>query len=334
MQRFLFGTVLALMTLIAAACAAATPSTQPQPSAQQPDVAQALQAKQDLQCDAGKEHWRAQSAPKRGGVFKKAISAADAVHLDLTVPGPTIGPIPQVYRHLVKPRACFYEDTQMEPDLAKSWQVSPDGLTWTLKLRDDARWHSQTPVNGRALTSADVAWTIDLQQAGGQLRSYWELVGHEQPDLTTIVFRLKAPDADFLTKLGDSNNVMLPREVKEQLGDFKTKAIGTGPYVLREFKPGQGAVLDRNAEWKEQGPDGKPLPLIDEVQTVVFTDAAAEVAAVRAAQVDLNNTQGFDRPTFELLKQSNPKLIPYQDIAGSVWGIYLKIGRASCRERV
>src|SRR5581483_11634325 len=106
------------------------------------------------------------------------------------------------------------------PALATSWSVSPDGTTWTLPLRPNARWQDLPPVNGRPFTSADVAWMVDHQQRGGILRAYWTSVTVETPDPHTVVFRTKQPDADFLSKLSEARNAMAPHEVAERDGDF------------------------------------------------------------------------------------------------------------------
>lgn len=285
-----------------------------------PDMASALTTRSTLDCEPGKEHWRSPGPPKRGGVLRKVGTTP---HLDVSMPGgPNLTQIPQVYGHLVKSRGCFYGDSVMESDLAKSWDVSADGRTWTFKLRDNVRWHNVPPVNGRPFTSADVAWTIDLQKRGGLLQSYWADVSHQEPDPLTVIMRLPQPDADFIEKLQQKNNVMLPREVKEQFGDFKSRAIGTGSYVLREFKPDQSTALERNPDWKEKGVDGPPLPYIGEIHALAFPDATAEVAAFRAGLLDLNSNQAFRRDDAEATAQANPKVKRYDDWAPAIWGIY------------
>ena len=87
-------------------------------------------------CDLGKEQWRTAGTPKRGGTLVKAN--AGFTHMDPSAPGRSGGlEASQVYNSLLQYRACYYSDTAAGPRLAKSWEVSADGLTWTLKLRDD-----------------------------------------------------------------------------------------------------------------------------------------------------------------------------------------------------
>src|SRR5207302_5324830 len=140
------------------------------------DVGEVLRQKQTLNCEAGKEWWRGTGTPQRGGTFVTTQRFLD--NLQSQVPGQTNNLAPQVYRHLLQNRACYYEDLEMTGDMVKSWQASTDGLSYTLKLRDDIKWHNKPPVNGRAFTSADVAYTIDRQVRAGDLRALWQNVKH------------------------------------------------------------------------------------------------------------------------------------------------------------
>ncbi|MEK7214844.1 MAG: ABC transporter substrate-binding protein, partial [Chloroflexota bacterium] len=113
----------------------------------------------------------------------------------------------------------------------------------------------------------------------------------------------------------------------EQFKDFKSVGIGTGPFMVKEFKTDQFTLLERNPDWKEMGEDGKPLPYIDNLQVFLGSDYAAEVAAMRTGAVDLNGVQGFRKLDADLLKQSNPKLIGYNDTVAAVWGLHVNHGR-------
>lgn len=320
------------LTLVACSSPPQTPGPGAAPSPGEEEypktLLEAFKRKQTLQCDPGKEHWRAAGEPKRGGTFVRANTTGVAgSHLDVTAAGSSPAAIPQVYGYLVRSRSCFYEDSAIEPDLAASWQITPDGKTWTFKLRNDARWHNKPPVNGRPFTSADVGWTIDYQKSEGSLRSYWIDVTHEEPDAQTIILKLREPDADFLGKLAENSNVMLPREVKQLPGGFKNAAIGTGPFMLKEFKPDTSSTVERNPDWKQMGTDGKPLPYLDEIKTTIFGDYTSEFAAMRAGQIDLNRLQGFTKTDADQLKASGLKLKAYDDTIAAVWGLYFNLSK-------
>lgn len=309
------------LTIFLTACAQAAAPSGPQEDAGQQSMSalQYFQSKASWNCEPGKEHWRSAGTPKRGGTFIKA---------DASSATPTLERPLQVYEHLLESRACYYEDTMFGPGLAKSWTVSPDGLTWTLKLDEKAKWQNLPPLNGRPFTSADVAWLIDYHIAEGELRSIWLPVTHQEPDAHTIVLKLKDPDPDFIGNvLGERNNVMWPREIREQHGDFKGVAVGTGPYLVKEWKPNQILRLERTPDWREMGADGKALPYIDRVEFPVFSDYTAEVAAMRVGQIDLNQTLGYLKRDFDALMQANPKLKSYQDIAPIPRGLWMNNSR-------
>jgi len=197
-----------------------------------------------------------------------------------------------------------------------------------LKLREDVKWQDRPPVNGRSFTSADVGWMIDLQQREGVLRSYWENVTHVEPDQYTVVLRMPEPDADFLGRLGNPSNLMMPREVREQYGDFKTVAIGTGAFMLVDVKQAQGEVLLRaNPAYRDKGEDGKPLPYIDEVRSIGFADYTAQLAALRAGQIDTTYTQGLRRLDSDALRQSNPRMHFWEILAFAPRAVWFNLSR-------
>lgn len=288
----------------------------------------ALGPDQAYDCTPGKEAWRAPGPPKRGGTLAKA--SLDFSHLDPTTPGG--GPndqAPQVYNTLYSFRGCFFEDTTLVPDLARAYTASPDGLTWTLHLRDDVKWHNKPPVNGRPFSSADVAWTLEYQLQAGLGKNFWAGVEkHEEPDPTTIVLHLKAPDAEFLDKLGAYTNLILPREVQEKYGNFKTAAIGTGAFMLKDFKQNQEVTLERNPAYHLTGIDGKPLPYVDNVHVIHFGDPAAEVAAMRAGSLDMSNYRGFSKVDADAVHQANPKLRIYQQVQYAIEGLWFDCRKA------
>jgi len=216
----------------------------------------------------------------------------------------------------------------MEPALAESWTTSSDGLTWTFRIRNGVKWQNVAPVNGRQFTSADVAFTIDHQKAGGNLKSFWEPISHQEPDALTIVLQLPEPDADFIGKLGEGQTFIVPHEIKDQYGDFKNLAIGTGPFIMKDFQPEQTTVLVRNPDWwGSKGPNGQTLPYIDEIQVIKTGDYVADVAAMRSGQADLNASQGYNKVDADALKAANPKMRPMDDVSSTVWNMYFNLNK-------
>jgi oligopeptide transport system substrate-binding protein len=156
------------------------------------------------------------------------------------------------------------------PGVAESWKASDDGLTYTFKLRANARWTNGDPVTAsdfirswrRALSPAlasDYAYLLHIVDGAeafntGALTDFSQ-VGFSAPDAHTIVIRLAHPAAHFLSML--NNPVWFPvhMDTVERLGAADSRAnpwarpenfVGNGPFKLREVRPGQRVVVERD----------------------------------------------------------------------------------------
>ena len=133
----------------------------------------------------------------------------------------------------------YDEAGHLTGDLAKNWDISTDGKTYTFHLRPGVKWHDGIP-----FTSADVAFTIAAIQnpdSRSPLASSWQGVKVETKGDATVVFTIPSPLASFL----DSVTIgMVPRHVLESIepsllreADFNQKPIGTGPFMMKTFAP-------------------------------------------------------------------------------------------------
>src|SRR5262249_13004717 len=138
----------------------------------------------------------------------------------------------------------------VHPDLAESWETSPDGKTWTFHLAQNVKWH-----DGQPFSSADVKWTFDTQTAA-KGPGLADLVGIESittPDANTVVMQLKAPSGRFLEQIyGGSNQSggILPKHLFEstpiadlQKNEYNYKPMGTGPFKFVEQVAGDHLTL-------------------------------------------------------------------------------------------
>lgn len=288
------------------------------PPVLQEELGKATFEEQEANCQPGKEHWSSPGPPVRGGEW---IRTGSAPHMDPSF-GSAVGisAYPQIYNMLLAQRACFREDSALVPSLAKSWEVSSDSRTYTFHLQQNVKWHNKPPVNGRPFTSADVAWTIDYQQKGAILKAYWEGITHREPDPYTVVVQLPEPQADFLYYVGFHQNVILPHEVKEQYGDFKTVAIGTGAFMSKEFKANSLHVMERNPDYWEMGSDGKPAPYLDGLRSIELGDPTASSAAFLAGQLlEGNAAEKFEYAEW---KKKFPKYSSYIGTNGQVQALW------------
>lgn len=169
------------------------------------------------------------------------------------------------------------------PRLASSWELSDDGLAYTLHLREDAVFHDGSPV-----AVDDVLWTIQWQQAAegtvANLLSSVESVAGGGGN--SIVITLSAPNPDFLYNLSDNKLVIL-KSGAEDIGEIFN---GSGPFTLDELIPGDRAVMTANADY------WGGAPAIERLEFIFFDDQQAGIAAVQGGTAD--GILRLDNPSF------------------------------------
>ncbi len=208
-----------------------------------------------------------------------------------------------------------------ELDLAKSWK-RVDELTYIFKLRKGIRFHNIPPVNGRELTSTDVKYSIMRiagkygKKARFAHRYYFEdkLESIETPDRYTIVFKTKEPYAPFINYLASAWTKIVPREAVEKWGNLKTKAIGTGPFMLKDYVKGSHMTFVKHPNYFRKG-----LPYLDGIKVKFMPRPASYLAAFLAHKVDGQGLYFFQVPT---VQKEAPNAIVYE------WpGCYMRIVR-------
>ncbi|AZS35468.1 Glutathione-binding protein GsiB [Microbacterium lemovicicum] len=166
------------------------------------------------------------------------------------------------------------DDGQVEPLLAEGSEVSDDGLTYTITLREGVTFHS-----GKALTSADVKNSVEAVTAedskSARKSSFGKIADIATPDDRTVVFTLADRSISFLYNL---SYVWI---VNTDAGDLTAKEDGTGPYTLDEWRQGSTLTLTRfDGYWGEAAENA-------EVVFTYFTDATAEANALRTGEIDI-----------------------------------------------
>ena len=161
-------------------------------------------------------------------------------------------------------------------------------------------------MNGRELTSEDVKYSIERQmtdQPGKFQHAYFflgKLASIQTPDKYTVVFKTKEPYAPFLNYIASPWTVIVAREVVEKHGDLQRHAIGTGPFIMKEYRREQEAVFVKNPNYFKKG-----LPYVDEVRLQYVIDPSAATAAFRGQQTDISLLEFADVAS---IKASNPKV--------------------------
>jgi len=144
----------------------------------------------------------------------------------------------------------FDSDWNPQPYLAKSWKISDDGLSVTLKLREDAVFH-----DGKPITSEDVAFSIMTIKANHPFKTMMGAVEKvDTPDPHTAVLRLSQPHPAVLLALSQPLCSIIPKHVFGDGQDLKThpmnlKPVGSGPFKFVEYKPGEHVVMEAHEDF-------------------------------------------------------------------------------------
>ncbi len=196
------------------------------------------------------------------------------------------------------------------PALARSWETSADGLTWTWHLRRGARFSDGHPV-----TAADVAFSFAVAYDSTLHQSIYDLLtpGGEPmrvstPDSYTVVTRIVRPHALMVYAVGALR--ILPRHVLEpawRAGRFASSygtgtppesLVTSGPWRLGRFAPHEKTVLARNPYWYGVDARGRRLPYLDELVFLVVPDQNAALLKFQSGEVDgIDNVKPEDYAT-------------------------------------
>ena len=242
------------------------------------------------------------ATPKRGGLVRAAHSSQS--------PGETLDPSLwnagidycrglQFYNPLV-----WVSDTlEPVPELAESFEAEPDAKTWYFKLRKGIKFS-----NGKVFGAKDVVYTISRLIAEGSkspAKTIFAGIKEIAADGKHVVkVTLKQPNADLPVLFSTFQAMILP----DGFTDFKNP-VGTGPFLLKEFKPGVRSVAVRKPDyWKE----GKPY--IDQLEWFAITDGVARANALMAGDI-------------QLMLSLDPKLIKKIEQTSGVTPVSTKAGQ-------
>ncbi|MCB9232228.1 MAG: ABC transporter substrate-binding protein [Bacteroidia bacterium] len=226
------------------------------------------------------------------------------------------------------------EELKIKPALARSWDISEDGLTYTFHLRQGVQFHpddcfgeNQT----RLLTSADVKysftrildpltassgpWIFNKKVAGiDEYRegSSPEISGFQAPDDSTFQIQLISPFPPFLSLLAMPYAYVVPKEAVEKYGkDFRSHPVGTGPFRFKSWDEGSSLILLKNEHYFESGARGK-LPYLEAVQ-VKFIESELS-AFIEFTQGRLDFINGLDASFKDEVMEAGGEIKPdYRD---------------------
>ena len=259
---------------------------------------------------------------KRGGTLKDRTNA-DFTSMDAQQPiAPLNYPAKHVYSTLVRQKAPYLQATttfDLVGDFAESWEIAPDGLTITMKLRGDAKWHAKPPVNGRAADSSDVVFSWNRYAATAPLRGLSANSANPQApvlslaatDARTISIKLKEPlvyALELFASFGSftGNIVIMPKEAENtQALDLRRDMIGTGPYMLTDYQPSIGFTLKRNPAYWDQNAN-----FIEQINYPIVIEAAQFLSQIKAGNI-LHSSDQLRGEDLFTIKNDEPRLQVY-----------------------
>ncbi len=189
---------------------------------------------------------------------------------------------------------------QFVPEFAKSWEVAPDGVTWTFHLRKGAAFSDGHPITAEdVLFSFQIAYdkvlhpsVQDLLQVGG------ENFKVSAPDAHTVVINTLKPNAFLLDVLCHDGLLIVPKHVLEpaykegtfasayNIGTPPGKIVGGGPFRLVEYVPGEKTVIARNPYYYAFDQNNQRLPYLNEIVFLIVPDQDAVDLKFRSGELD------------------------------------------------
>ena len=165
-------------------------------------------------------------------------------------------------------------DLKIGCDLATEMGVSEDGLTWTVKIRDNVKF-----TDGEPLTAGDVAFTYNTLRDASSVNDFTMLKSTEAVDDNTVVFHMERPYSIWPYTMAITG--IVPEHAYGP--DYGSHPIGSGRYMLKQWDKGQQVILEANPDYYGEAPKMKQV-------TILFMDEDAAFAAVKSGQADVAYT--------------------------------------------
>ncbi|MCK5440237.1 MAG: ABC transporter substrate-binding protein, partial [Gemmatimonadetes bacterium] len=197
---------------------------------------------------------------------------------------------------------------EVEPNLAREWEISEDGLTWTFRLREDVKWN-----DGKPFTAADVVFTFnDLiynDDIPTSSRDIFTLEGKPvevtKIDDYTVAVKTQVKFAPFLRAM--TQNIMPKHALEPYLksGEFNSafgvdaepeEIVGTGAFTLQRYEPSQRVLLRRNPHYWRKDEAGESLPYLDGLTILVVPNIDISLLKFQEGETDYYGLRGSDYP--------------------------------------
>jgi ABC-type transport system substrate-binding protein len=259
--------------------------------------------------------------PKRGG---KAVLIAGVTtnHFDIHQGGGPAWILWHTYNNLVRLNLADGLKTII-PDLAESWEISPDGKTYTFKLRPGVKWH-----DGTDFSADDVVATFSriIKPPEGIVSvfklQYGALQSVEAADKMTVKMTLAEPRAYFLELLTTESAIIYSKKALDENKNDLRKVIapGTGAYIFKDHKVGEKWTLERNPNYWD-----KELPYIDTLEFIHGPAWSDRGTAILSGQADLS--WNVSKETFEEGQKRKDQIGTYMIAGGGAYQVYFNCAK-------
>ncbi|MBI2910152.1 MAG: ABC transporter substrate-binding protein [Chloroflexi bacterium] len=246
--------------------------------------------------------------PKYGGTLL-LVNKTEPYHFDLHQESAVgvVFPLAPAYNLVVQNDPM--DDTKIIGDLAKTWEVSADGLTYTFHINEGVKFH-----DGTLLTSKDIKYNLDriVSPPKGTVSLRKELFRAleriETTDPATLKATLKYPQASFLQLLALPYNVVFAPSVIEKKGDMKKDVMGTGPFKFSNYVDRVSFSVKRNPDYFING-----RPYLDGITVYMVFDDRTRMAAWQTKRVHALPLSADMTPAAATeLKRSEPGSVMYE----------------------
>ncbi len=248
--------------------------------------------------------------PKQGGTLRisqpQDIAPATAPH----VLSPTNY---NLYNTVYDLLVDYDTKLQPRPQLATSWEWSPDFLQLTLKMRQGVKFHT-----GRAFTSEDAKFNLDRikdKSVGSQWANYAGLMHLETPDPSTLVIKYDSPAKSSFDAL--TGTFIADPQTLDQTKDGKA-FVGTGPFKFKEWAPNDHVTVVRNPDYWQAG-----KPYLDQVDITISPDAQSALVNLESGGVDW--MAGVEPQDARRLEKDKKYRLLIVDTGGGFWYVGMDV---------
>lgn len=247
--------------------------------------------------DAGQEETTTTEEPDRSPVKGGSIVFGNESDVSTLEPGKAAQPADMVIGLGLFDPLTTWQDGELVPYLAETLEPNDDLTVYSMTLRDGVTFHDGTPLNADAVVKHFERMASDEYQCPcrGSVEIIESMEMPDGPEGLSVVFHLNTPSVAFPNMLAGSTGWVASPTAVETLGDrFASNPVGTGPFKMKEFSPGERVVLEAYDGYWQTDEDGVQLPYLDEITFLPIPDSGQRVNALRTGEIDIFQTADSD----------------------------------------